>query len=143
MDRQDSPPLLTALARRIENPSDAGQVAVSVVNIWREINASLTPVLGERGVAEIYKRSLSLTTDYPWLMRMQQDVKGFIDLDALSRGLRAQSSGEACAAARALLESFYTLLTTLIGTTLTERLLRSVGTDSTEEINPSPQDPSS
>jgi len=143
MDSRDSRPLVTALAERIGDSTDAVQTTLIVVAMWREINASLSPILGERGVAAIYKRSLYLAADYPWLMRMHQDIDGSIDLDALGSVLSEQSSTDASAAGRALLESFYSLLTTLIGTSLTERLFRAVWANTTTETDAPPQDLSS
>jgi hypothetical protein len=61
-----------------------------------------------------------------------------VDFDALQANLAQQSSDIAAAASGALFQSFHDLLTTLIGGSLTERLLRSswdsvLGASSTEE----------
>lgn len=144
MDSLDSNTLIAALVERIGNSTDAGQTALLMGAIWREINGSLSPVLGERGVAAIYKRSLYGITQYPWLMRLHADIDGVIDVDALSSVLREQSGADARAASGALLKSFYLLLTTLIGTSLTERLFRSVWANTARQSDaPPPQDSSS
>lgn len=143
MDGLNSNTLIAALVERVGDSPDASQTALTVEAIWREINASLSPVLGERGVAAIYKRSLYVTTNYPWLMRLHRDVDGVIDVNALSSAFREQPGPDASSAARALLQSFYLLLTTLIGASLTERLFRSVWASTTTQRETRPQDSSS
>ncbi|TXH34301.1 MAG: hypothetical protein E6Q92_13075 [Burkholderiaceae bacterium] len=49
------------------------RVADAAVTAWRELDAALSPIIGQRGVAALYQRSLYLTRiDYPWLAGVHQ-----------------------------------------------------------------------
>src|SRR5581483_11816567 len=106
MRSQESYPLAAPLACPIEKDANAAQVARAMVAMWQRIDAALTPVLGRRGVAAIYKRSLYLTALHPWLQALHENIEGVIDLDALSAALVRQSSADALAAGNALLQTF-------------------------------------
>ena len=74
-------------------------------------------------------RSLHLIdAAYPWLADMHQGegVQAKIDLPALHAILALQEGNTAAAAGGALLQTFSELLASLVGPSLTERLLRSV-----------------
>ena len=98
-----------------------------MVSTWQDIDAVLSPVIGQRGVAMLYKRSLYLIGPvHPWLAGMHEGVQATIDLEALKSAFAQQSSANAAAAGGAFLHTFYELLTSLVGPSLTERLLRPV-----------------
>ena len=105
--------------------SDSGQVADNALGIWREIDASLAPVIGRRGVAALYQRSLHLVRrEYPWLLAAHSAATGFgDDFSELQQALDLQTCTESIAANTALLNAFYGLLISLIGESLTRRLL--------------------
>lgn len=106
------------------------QIADAVFAVWQKIDAALSPIVGTRGVAALYKRSLYLCgTTHPRLAALHEDVQRVVDLDALKAVLARQSSSDAASAADALFQTFYQLLSSLIGASLTERLLRSVWSD--------------
>lgn len=95
--------------------------------MWQAIDAALTPVLGQQGVVALYKRSLYLTAPaYPWLSGSHEGVLNAMDLNALESAFAKQSSAAAGAGGDVLLQTFYGVLTSLVGPSLTERLLRSV-----------------
>ena len=124
MESQESQWIAAALARRAET---AGQVANLLVSTWQAIDASLSPVIGHRGVAMLYKRSLYLTSAaYPWLMGTPEERRASMDLAVLESVFAQQSSTHAIAAGGAFLQTFHELLSSLIGLSLTERLLRPV-----------------
>ena len=105
----------------------AGQVADTMVSTWQAINAALSPIIGQRGVAVLYKRSLYLIgSTHPWLEGMHADRHDSIDLLVLKSAFAQQSIADAAAAGGALLQTFHELLSSLIGLSLTERLLRPV-----------------
>jgi hypothetical protein len=117
------------LADRVTDGADAEQVAGAIVAIWLEIDQALHPIIGRRGVAALYNRSLSLTAAaYPWLAIDQPAVPAAIDPSGLRSALVQQTAAEAAAGGSALFQSFHELLASLVGTALTERLLRSVWT---------------
>ncbi|WP_457096712.1 hypothetical protein [Lysobacter sp. P5_B9] len=124
MDSQESQRIAAALARRAET---AGQVADTMVSTWQDIDAVLSPIIGQLGVAMLYKRSLYLIGPaHPWLAGMHEGKQASVDLAALKSAFAQQSSSaNAAAAGGAFLHTFHDLLSSLVGPSLTERLLRS------------------
>lgn len=97
----------------------------ATVAAWQTLHASLSPIIGQRGVAALIRRSLYLTRDaHPWLSPVCDTAAGQDLLAPLSSALLLQTEPEAIAAHGALLGNFRDLLATLIGESLTERLLR-------------------
>jgi hypothetical protein len=115
------------LSRSATQGADPARIAAMVVAIWREIDATLRPILGQRGVASLYRRSLHLTTAaHPWFAGMQDATHPALDLAALEATLAAQDKLEAAAGAGDLLQAFHELLDSLVGTSLTDQLLSSI-----------------
>ena len=115
------------LAHRVGTDADATQIADAIVATWQEVDEALTPIIGQRGVAALYRRSLHLTGSvHPWLSNALEGVQTGMDLTALKSVLVLQSRAAVAAAGSHLLQTFYDLLANLIGSSLTERLLRSV-----------------
>ena len=115
------------LAQLAAHGANVGQIADAAVATWRSIDAVLSPIIGQRGVAALYKRSLYLSRgDHPWLAAAAEDALQPDDFTALHRALAKQTSVNAAAANGALLTIFSDLLNSLIGASLTERLLQSV-----------------
>jgi hypothetical protein len=107
---------------------DASQVADAAVQTWRAVDAALSPIIGPRGVAALYKRSLYLAgTQHPWLAAVHQDTWQPGDFEPLHAALARQPGPAAAAAQEALLQTYRDILGQLIGAPLTERLLRSIG----------------
>lgn len=124
VESQESQWIAVALARRAKT---AGQVADTMVATWQAIDAALSPIIGQRGIAMLYKRSLHVTrATHPWLTGTPEDGPATMDLMALKCVFAQQSSTHAIAAGGALLQTFHELLSSLIGLSLTERLLRPV-----------------
>jgi len=122
VESQESQRIAAALARRAET---AGQVADTMVSTWRDIDAVLSPIIGQLGVAMLYKRSLYLIGPaHPWLAGMHEGKQASVDLAALRSAFAQQSSANAAAAGGAFLHTFHDLLSSLVGPSLTERLLR-------------------
>ena len=122
-----TPSLPAPLARRVGADASAAQVAAAAVATWHEIDAALAPFVGPRGVAALYKRSLHLArAAHPWLAGASAGLHDALDLAALDVVLARQDSASAAAGGGALLQTFHDLLATLVGPSLTERLLRSV-----------------
>jgi hypothetical protein len=129
------------LADRVTDDASAEQVADAVVAICLEIDHALHPTIGHGGVAALFNRSLSLTAAaYPWLARDHPTVLAAFDPSSLKAVLVQQSSAEAAAGGHALFQSFRELLASLVGASLTDRLLRSVWA---HPSGASPQDTSS
>ena len=115
------------LANRIGPDADPTQIATAVVSIWEEIDDALTPIVGAQGLVALYRRTVHLSTaQYPWLAGRDEGVLTDTDPTVLKRVLAQRSSADAAAAGNAFLNIFHELLASLIGPSLTARLLRSV-----------------
>jgi hypothetical protein len=120
---------------------DAKHIAEVAAATWREILAVLAPVIGPGGVSALYQRSLYVTrTAYPWLAAVHEDPLRPAEFAALQMVLSQQTSAQVVAANGVLLQTFCDVLSSLIGNSLTERLLRSVR--SLPAGNPGPRDTS-
>ena len=112
---------------RVKDGADADQLADAIVAVWREIDQALHPIIGHRGVAALYNRSLKLTAAaYPWLAQGHAGALAAVDPTALRATLVQQVPAEAAAAGSALFETFCGLLASLVGESLTQRLLHTV-----------------
>jgi hypothetical protein len=114
---------VTDLARK---GADAAQIADAMVSTLQKIDAALSPIIGKGGVGALYKRSLYLTgRAHSWMAGMHEGVETTMDLAALKALLVQQGSTDAAAGGGALLQAFHGVLTALVGSSLTERLLHS------------------
>jgi hypothetical protein len=128
---QEGNQIRAALASRAAHGEDATQIADAIVSTWQLIDIALTPIIAQQGVAALYKRSLYLTVPaHSWLAGTHEGIQSTMDLALLKSVLVRQSSADAAACGGALLQTFYELLTSLVGLSLTERLLRSVWANS-------------
>lgn len=128
------------LAHKVAQGEDADSIADSVTQAWRQADAVLTPLIGHRGVAALYQRSMHATAiTTPWLAACYQGIQHEMQLGLLKDTLAQRSSAEAAIASTELFRTFHDLLASLIGQSLTARLLQSVWTPSTSGM--SAQDP--
>lgn len=112
---------LSSLARDDAMPE---KVAAAVVSTWQDIERALDPIIGRRGVAALYRRSLYLAADeHAWLIGAHDGADTPMNLDALQGLLEHQDAVEGAAAGSALFRTFGELLASLIGSSLAERLL--------------------
>ena len=114
--------------------ANAAQTAQMLAASLQDIEASLAPIIGSRGVAALCKRSLHLAANvHPWLGSAQQAGQEAIDLAALQSVIAQQSNADAALGSHALLQTLHRLLGSLIGPALTERLLRNVRDDAARD----------
>ena len=119
------------LSARVVDGADVEQVTDAVLALWREIDQILHPIVGHRGIAALYNRSLQITAAaYPWLAIGAQGIPAVVDPSTLKAVLMQQSAAEAAAGGSALFDTFHELLASLVGPSLTNRLLRSVWAES-------------
>ncbi|KAA0944844.1 hypothetical protein FQ186_23530 [Pseudomonas sp. ANT_H14] len=91
------------------------------------MDAALAPIIGQPGVVALYRRSFHLcASTHPRLARTYDSAQAVLDLIALKSVLVKQSEVDALFFGEVLLTTFYELLTSLIGPSLTARLLRGV-----------------
>jgi len=110
---------------RFQEGADAAQIADEVAAILQAMNAVLTPIIGQRGVAAIYTRGLHLSISvHPWLQACQEGIHAPMDSTALKSVLAQQSPTDAAVGGKAVLQRVFDILVSLIGPSLTEQLLR-------------------
>ncbi len=127
MQRQESDRVAALLARRLEPGVDSAQIAEAVAAACREIDIALNPIIGPRGVAALFKRSLHLTSRvHSWVAGTPEGIHTDMNIATLKSVLAKRSSADAAVGGGLFLETFNDLLTDRIGPSLTERLLRSV-----------------
>jgi hypothetical protein len=133
----------STLAQLAAEGADATRVAAVAVSSLNAINAAMAPIVSDRGVGALYRRSLYLIrSDFPWLMGVYEGALAPGEFGPLQAALSRQTGAEAVLASDALLRTFHELLTSLIGGSLTERLLESVwdshlaSGDAVQEISP-------
>ena len=123
----DKPAQTIYFRSTISKHTHSEQIANVATATWLNVYLALSPIIGEKGVAAIYKKSLSLVRrDYPWLMYAQESKRTAGDFTALRTTLALQPSTIALAAHRSLFGVFYNLLRHLIGNELAEKLLQHV-----------------
>lgn len=117
------------LSRRIPPDADREQIADAIVVIWLEINQALHPIIGHRGVAALYNRSLKVAArEFPWLGEGHQGVLAAVDASALKASLLRQPPEVAVGGGIVLFITFHELLASLVGASLTDQLLSAVWT---------------
>ncbi|NZA28160.1 hypothetical protein H0E84_17410 [Luteimonas sp. SJ-92] len=121
--------MAATLRARVGESLEPARIADVLVSILREIQAALVPVMGSHGFALIYRRSLYLSATLGPLMTSlsdQEGAPGTPDFDALRSAVAQHSGVDAISNGASLLQTIHDLLVTLVGLSLTERLLRSV-----------------
>jgi len=117
----------TPLARRVEGARDSMAVACAFAEIWAEIEDSLHPIIGRRGVTALFRRSAHVSAAHSaFLATLAEGEPDRVPRDRLVSLFSGQTAGAALDGGSLLLNSFRDLLSTLIGAGLTERLLQSV-----------------
>jgi hypothetical protein len=121
--------IVSLLQGTISARASSQEVANTVAAALRDIDEVLAPVIGQRGVAALYRRTIHLSgRAYPWLLTGHStDASAQVDITALNAGLARQTAVDAVAAGAEVLLRLHELLASLIGTSLAERLLLRVG----------------
>ena len=131
MDSPNSLLTTAPLVNRVREDADVAQIAEAVSAVWAEIEKTLSPIIGQRGVAKLYRRSLHLSrVAHPWMAGPPEGMDAAMDTQPLLSALLLQQRADALRAASALFQTFHDLLASLVGPSLTERLLRPVWSDS-------------
>ncbi|MFC5582395.1 hypothetical protein [Rhodanobacter terrae] len=114
-------------ARLAAESADAARIAEIAVSIWDDVGEALAPIIGQSGVGALFRRSIYLTRiAHPCLQVVDERALASGGLAVLQTVLAQQDSTEAAAVNAALLQNFQEVLITLIGASLTSRLLRPV-----------------
>ena len=114
----------TALAQHAGVPN-SNATAEATAATWRLMAAQLVPVIGARGLEVLFDRAVRMTgATFPWLAVGGGRGEGL--LPGVAERLACQKPAEAAEASYTLFLTFTELLTTLIGESLTARLLTPV-----------------
>jgi hypothetical protein len=126
MDSRERSRLTAPLTSRVAEGADSREIAAAVNALWTDIETALHPIVGRRGVAALFKRTLHLAAArHPWLAPLKAGGDDAADLSQLTALLAAQPPSQASEAGSALFEIFGELLVTLIGAPLSKRLLQT------------------
>ena len=127
---QELDPVAAFLERAVSRGASSQEVAEVVARAFQGIGRMLEPIIGRRGMAALYRRSVHLAGPICAQISAASEVGSMaMDLAVLEAELAKQTAADAATAGTALLHVFYVLLTSLIGPSLTERLLRSIWAD--------------
>ena len=117
------------LAHHARGAGNPGTIAHATLTTWRPVAARLAPIIGTGGVDVLFKRSLHLTSvAYPWFAVAAEGWDDAALLASLEACLVDREDKNAVEAAQALLVTFYELLESMLGESLTRRLLGPVWT---------------
>lgn len=117
----------TVMLRLAAEGTSVRQLAEAAALTWHDIDDVLSPIIGQNGVAALFQRALHATQiDYPWLIAAHQENLPYGDYSQLRSALITKNNSEARAANLALYQAFYNTLISLIGVSLTDRLLDSI-----------------
>ena len=120
-------PVTAFLLAKVQHGSSSSDIAQFVVTSCFELDKALTPIIGQRGLVALLKRSMHLASSkQAWLSDCQEGFDLKADLTELMATLSLQTPDSAARGGGSFLEQFHQLLTALVGPSLTERLLRSV-----------------
>ena len=117
----------SALLKRTGAAPDARTIAEATLSTWHQVSVRLTPVIGVRGVEALFSRSLYLTAlTFPWLVLAGEQEDNTVLLAIFRARLESQEPAVVTEASYVLLVTFTELLETLIGESLTDRLVGPV-----------------
>ncbi|UWF50115.1 hypothetical protein NYP20_03875 [Pseudomonas sp. N3-W] len=124
---EESRQIVASLAHRVGPNADIAKISQVIAAILQDMDAALAPIIGQQGVAALYRRSLHLcAATHPRLAGTYDSVQANLGHAALKSILIEQNETDALFFGEVLLTTFYDLLTTLIGPSLTARLLCGV-----------------
>ena len=128
-------PAFAVVARLAAEGADATTIATEAVAAWREVHGVLAAIIGEPGVAAVFRRSLYLIrAEHAWLASVHESTTGADLMEPLHAALSKQTSSRAVSGNDALLRAFIDLLSNLIGSGLTQRLLISAPTGRSDAV---------
>lgn len=114
--------MATPIGIRAAGGDDSLRIANEAVEQWRAVLDALSPVIGGHGVGALYRRTVFLARNTrPWLELPAES--GSIDFEQLRALLARREPAEAAETRDELFRIFNELLSSLIGASLTERLL--------------------
>lgn len=134
-DEERQQMILKVLSPRTEGQAGSGAIAARTLWSWERVAFQLTPLIGEAGFRSLYARAVHLVIpNCPRLTPARQSQPLEALLQKLKQDLEILDSAEAVRTSNLLLATFTELLSTLIGESLTSRVLHSAWTDESGNI---------
>lgn len=126
-DTDEDRRVVAFLEQRIQGSADNAVVAEAIIAMLEGMNTTLVPIIGSKGVAALYRHSLFLCIHKkPALATLYEPFVIAMDLAPFGAMLREQNRNDALCLGETLLKTTYELLATLIGPSLSARLLHGV-----------------
>lgn len=123
----DLEPFAKYLNDAVSDGASAQGVADVVARTFEGIGQVLAPIIGQQGMEALYRRSLHLAGSIcAQIASTSKSVSMAMNLELLKAELGKQTASVAVYAGTNLIHVFHVLLTSLIGPSLTEQLLRSI-----------------
>jgi hypothetical protein len=123
------------LAPPSQDQDGAHAIATRTLWSWEQVAFHLTPLIGDAGLQSLYARAMHLVLPQcPALGPPQRNQQSESSFHKLKSDLESMDAAEAARASNLLLATFTELLSTLIGESLTSRILRSAWTDEAGNI---------
>jgi len=114
----------TLLAVRVGGVNGASVLAQATIDRWRDLTSQLEPVIGTGGVKVLFGRAVrQASANYPWLAVPVEDGPEAALLVTLMGRFAGEERATVEKAIATVLLNFVELLATLIGESLTDRLL--------------------
>ena len=127
MENKLSHQLVETLTVRFGTQVSSEHFAHVIFATCLEISEALDPILGQKGVAALFQRSLNNTSKiHPWMAAVEEDMHEPVNFENLNAVLSQQSPKSAAVGGTDFLMSFCQLLSNLIGISLTEQLLQPI-----------------
>jgi len=105
---------------RVADPAAISETFLSTVDALVDV---LAPVIGKRGVAALYERSVHISRrNFAWLPMVETPHES----ESMLQLLQLRTNDQQAAACAAVLSSFYAILVSLVGSNLSSRLLRDI-----------------
>ena len=126
-----------SLAERAGGALDASAIAEATISTWHQVASQIIPVIGAGGVDVLFNRSLHLMcTAFPWLTIPDDHnhKDNVVLLATVKERLAVREPDAAAEASYTLLVNFVELLMSMIGESLTERLLSTVWEPPSSEL---------
>jgi hypothetical protein len=121
--------IVAVLAPRSEGFADSAAIAGRALWSWEQVALQLTPLIGETGFQSLYARAVHLTIPHcAGLVPVMQFQSVDALLQKLKKNIETLPPADAAHVSNLLLDTFTELLATLIGESLTSRILRSAWT---------------
>lgn len=119
--------IVASLTLRVDRVEGIDNIADVIIAMLQDTSASLVPIIGPKGVAALYRRSLHqcMTLD-PRIASTYQSMTDPLDVVQLKSILIQQDQADVIFFGEELLKALYELLVTLIGSSLSLRLLIDV-----------------